>query len=227
MLQCGVVPGWRRFRSGFGWFRGGWSLSVAAFWAGAAHPRRQKLREMPPPGASAPAFAATVEPLSSPCPCKISKARRELRRAMERVLGDVLLRASILDFRAKLENRCKVLPVYALLRASILDFMPRLANRCKYFPENNLLRAVILDFRPKLENRCRVLPVYALLRASILDFRARLVNLCKVFPVYTLFRASILDFVPRLRNRCSAISATVRNGSACSGRGGDEVRVRF
>ena len=37
-------------------------LSVAAFWAGAAHPRRQKHREMPPPGASAPAFAATVEP---------------------------------------------------------------------------------------------------------------------------------------------------------------------
>ena len=30
--------------------------------AGAAHPRRQKQREMPPPGASAPAFAATVEP---------------------------------------------------------------------------------------------------------------------------------------------------------------------
>ena len=28
----------------------------------AAHPRRQKHREMPPPGASAPAFAATVEP---------------------------------------------------------------------------------------------------------------------------------------------------------------------
>ena len=37
-------------------------LSVAAFWAGAAHPRRQKHREMPPPGASAPAFAATVKP---------------------------------------------------------------------------------------------------------------------------------------------------------------------
>ena len=38
------------------------ALSVAAFWAGAVHPRRQKHREMPPPGASAPAFAATVEP---------------------------------------------------------------------------------------------------------------------------------------------------------------------
>ena len=40
----------------------GRTLSVAALKAGAAHPRRQKHREMPPPGASAPAFAATVEP---------------------------------------------------------------------------------------------------------------------------------------------------------------------
>ena len=39
-------------------------------------------------------------------------------------------RASILDFRPRLGNRCKVLPVYALLRASILDFRPRLENRC-------------------------------------------------------------------------------------------------
>ena len=41
------------------------------------------------------------------------------------------------------------------------------------------------------------------------------------------FRAVILDFRPRLANRCSAITATVRNGSACSGRRGYEVRVRF
>ena len=58
----------------------------------------------------------------------------------ERVLGgdvlrmraeDRLIRASILDFRAKLENRCRVLPVYALIRASILDFKPKLENRCR------------------------------------------------------------------------------------------------
>ena len=42
---------------------------MAAFWAGAAHPRRQKHREMPPPGASAPAFAATVEPRSAQIRC--------------------------------------------------------------------------------------------------------------------------------------------------------------
>ena len=45
--------------------RSGRALSVAANWAGAAHPRRQKHREMPPPGASAPAFAATAEPTST------------------------------------------------------------------------------------------------------------------------------------------------------------------
>ena len=41
--------------------------------------------------------------------------------------------ASILDFRVKLANRCKLLPVYALLRASILDFKAKLGNRCKDF----------------------------------------------------------------------------------------------
>ena len=60
----------------------------------------------------------------------------------------------ILDFSPRLENRCKLLPVYALLRASILDFKAKLGNRCKDFPENNLLRASILDFRAKLGNRC-------------------------------------------------------------------------
>ena len=71
------------------------------------------------------------------------KTRRQ--RVMERVLWDVLrdllreraedglLRASILDFKPKLANRCKLFPVYALLRASILDFRAKLANRCKLF----------------------------------------------------------------------------------------------
>ena len=43
-------------------------------------------------------------------------------------------RAVILDFRPRLANRCKVLPVFTLLRASILDFEPRLENRCKVLP---------------------------------------------------------------------------------------------
>ena len=78
---------------------------------------------------------------------------------MERVPGDVLLHASILYFKTRLENRCKLFPVYALLRASILDFRARLANRCKLFPDYTLLRASILDFKPKLGNRCSTIVV--------------------------------------------------------------------
>ena len=48
---------------------------------------------------------------------------------MERVPGDVLLHASILYFKTRLENRCKLFPDYTLLRASILDFKPKLGNR--------------------------------------------------------------------------------------------------
>ena len=79
------------------------------------------------------------------------KTRRQ--RVMERVLGDVLrmraedrlIRASIHDFRAKLENRCKVFPVYTIFRASILDFRARLGNRCKECPCFGPGAAVILD----------------------------------------------------------------------------------
>ena len=200
---------------------------MAALWAGAAHPRRQKHREMPPPGASAPAFAATVEPARARPMQITSKARRVLRRAMERVTGDVLLHASILDFKPKLGNRCKLFHDYTLLRASILDFKPRLGNRCKETLKNSPKAASILDFKPKLGNRC------------------------KLFPDYTLLRASILDFNPRLGNRCSTIVVAVENGPpatavaatifrvrfkflcskeewpACSGRSGNEFRGRF
>ena len=62
--------------------------------------------------------------------------------------------ASILDFKPRLGNRCKVFPVYTIFRASILDFKPRLANRCKVSPVYTLLRALILDFKPRLGNRC-------------------------------------------------------------------------
>ena len=87
--------------------------------------------------------------------------------------------ASILDFRARLSNRCKDFPVYALQRASILDFRARLGNRCKDFPVYALQRASILDFRARLANRCKDFSVYVLQRAAILDFRARLENRCK------------------------------------------------
>ena len=69
--------------------------------------------------------------------------------------------ASILDFRARLENQCRDFPVYVLLRASILDFKPRLANRCKLFPVYPLFHASILDFKPRLGNRCSVIAAAA------------------------------------------------------------------
>ena len=213
MISWRGVFSLRQFFRCDGSFRCGGALSVAAFWAGAAHPRRQNNREMPPPGASAPAFAATVEPLSNHCgarPHAEHPRQDALSTRDERVLGDVLrmraedrlIRASILDFRPRLGNRCKVLPVYALLRALILDFRAKLENRCRVLPVYALLRASILDFRAKLENRCKVFPVYTIFRALILDFRARLGNRCKVLPVYARLRASILDFRARLGNRC-------------------------
>ena len=119
--------------------------------------------------------------------------------------------ASILDFRARLANRCKLFPGNILLRAPILDFRARLGNQCMVLPVYPLFRASILDFRPRLGNRCKLLPVYALLRASILDFKAKLGNRCKDFPENNLLRAPILDFRPRLANRCSIIVVAIEN----------------
>ena len=116
------------------------------------------------------------------------KTRRQ--RVMERVLGNVLLPASILDFVPRLENRCKDFPVYGLLRALILKFKPRLENRCKLFPVYTLFRASILDFRPELGNRCKVFPVYGHSRASILDFRGSIWESLQVFPRLRPFACS-------------------------------------
>ena len=189
---------------------------------------------------------------------------------------DGLLPTSILDFRARLANRCKVLPVYALLRASILKFKPRFENQCKVLSGNSPKAASILDFMPRLGNRCKVFSGNIPKAASILDFMPRLENRCKVFPGNSPKAASILDFMPRLENHgkycrwqrrmvspAAAVAATMsasdsnlrchegewpacsarrgndlprpilifvaakKNGSACNGRGGYEVRVRF
>ncbi|MDD6507978.1 MAG: hypothetical protein PUF43_00745 [Bacteroidales bacterium] len=49
------------------------------------------------------------------------------------------------------------MPVYTIFRTSILDFRPKLGNRCKLFPVYILFRASIIDFKPRLENRCSVI----------------------------------------------------------------------
>ena len=57
------------------------------------------------------------------------------------------------------ETLTMVLLVYTFLRASILDFRPRLGNRCKLFPVYTIFRASILDFKARLGNRCKLFPV--------------------------------------------------------------------
>ena len=159
------------FRGG-GSFRCGRALSVAAFGRvlrtlGGRNIGKCRLRAhqhpLLPPLSNR--CRTAVEPLSNRCGARphAEHPRQDASSTRdERVLGDVLrmraedrlIRASILDFRAKLENRCKVFPVYTLFRSSILDFRPRLANRCKFFPVYTLFRASILDFKPRLANRC-------------------------------------------------------------------------
>ena len=65
-----------------------------------------------------------------------------LRDLLRERAEDGLLRASILDFRAKLANRCKLFSVYTLIRASILDFRARLANRCRVSPAEFVVSTV-------------------------------------------------------------------------------------
>ena len=122
---------------------------------------------------------------------------------MERVTGDVLLHASILDFKPRLENRCKLFPDYTLLRASILDFRAKLGNRCKDLLVYDLLRASILDFKPKLGNRCSTIVVAV-----------------ETGPPATAVAATI--FRVRFKFLCSK-----EEWPACSGRSGNEFRGRF
>ena len=159
-------------------------------WAGAAHPRRQKHREMPPPGASAPAFAATVEPARARPHANHPRQDASSTRDGTRAVGCA---GDVLGERAK----------DGLLRASILDFKPKLANRCKLFPDYTLFRALILDFKPKLGNRCTDSGDFRGFRASILEFRPRLGNRCTDSGDLLGFRAAILEFRPRLGNRCT------------------------
>ena len=134
----------------------------------------------------------------------------------------------MLDFGARLANRCKVFPVYALLRASILKFKPRFENRCKVFPGNSPKAASILDFIHRLANQCSFLPGNASCTAVILDLRGSIWeslqhhrSCSEELPACSARRGNdlphpILIFV-----------AAKENGFACSGRGGYDVRVRF
>ena len=160
--------------------------------------------------------------------------------------GLALLRAVILDFKPRLANRCKLFPDYTLLRASILDFRVKLANRCMLFPVYPLFRAAILDFRGQFGNHCMVMPVYALFCAAIRDFRGSiwesLQGYARLRPlacsdsgfqgVNLGITARLCQFTPSCVQRFLISSPDLRidaaeKSSACSGRSGNEVRVRF
>ena len=137
--------------------------------------------------------------LLEPAPMQTSKAKTRAGATDGTRAGgcaeDEPLTASILDFRGRLANRCKVFPVYALLRASILDFMPRLGNRCRVFPRNSPKAASILDFMPRLGNRCKVFPGNSPKAASILDFMPRFANRCSFLPGNASCTAVIHDLI--------------------------------
>ena len=122
-------------------------LSVAAFWAGAAHPRRQKHREMPPPGASAPAFAATVEPTFTQITFDLPPAHLQSDSSNERVLGMTCCvhRFLISGPNLRIDARFSRFTATCVHRFLILG--GQFGNHCRFFPVYALLRAVILDLR--------------------------------------------------------------------------------
>ena len=185
------------------------SLSVAGaaaraverggFWAGAAHPRRQKHREMPPPGASAPAFAATVKPARAH-PMQTSKARRALQRVMNACWGmswgDV--------WGCVLQLGCFV--------HRFLISGPDLGIDARFSPFTRSFVHRFLISGGKLGNRCRDCPE-----------TAQLLQRCGN---ENSFACSVRcgDDVPSP----ILISVVAKeNGSACYGRSDNVVRVRY
>ena len=125
---------------------------------------------------------------------------------MERVLGDVL--------RERAED--------GLRPTSILDFRPRFENRCKVFPETPSSVHRFLISRPDLRIDARFSPETAqrLHRFLISGPDLRIAAAENSFACSdrsgNALPHPILIFV-----------AAKKNGSACNGRGGYEVRVRF
>ena len=156
---------------GGGSFRGGRALSVAAFLAGAAHPRRQKHREMPPPGASAPAFAATVEPVSMQTVYGETHRQRVMERVLKMCCMDCpcfdLMAASIRNSGPEIENRCTDCPCFDLMAASIRKSGPEIGNRCTDCPCFDLCTAAIRKSGPEIRNHFMEIPETSLVAAAI------------------------------------------------------------
>ena len=131
---------------------------MAAFWAGAAHPRRQKHREMPPPGASAPAFAATVETASMQTVYGETHRQRVMERVLKMCCTDCpcfdLMAALISKSGLEIENRCTDCPCLDLLSASIRKSGLEIENRCTDCSCFDLMAASIRKSGLEIENRC-------------------------------------------------------------------------
>ena len=131
---------------------------MAAFWAGAAHPRRQKHRKMPPPGASAPAFAATVEPASMQTVYGETHRQRVMERVLKMCCTDCpcfdLMAASIRKSGLEIENRCTKVSEMTGCAAVIANSGPEIKNRCTEVPEMIGCAAVIANSGPEIQNRC-------------------------------------------------------------------------
>ena len=158
---------------------------------------------MPPPGASAPAFAATVEPTFTQITSDLSPTYLQSDSSNERVLG---MTCCVHRFLISGPNL-------------------RIDARFSRFTATRVHRFLILG--GQFGNHCRFFPVYAFLRAVILDLRGSIWESLHGLPGNSLVAAAILDFRPRFANHCSTIVAAVWNGPPAAVVAAEMVRVRF
>ena len=201
-------------------------LSVAAFWAGAAHPRRQKHREMPPPGASAPAFAATVEPTFTQITFDLPPAHLQSDSSNERVLGMTccvhrfLISGPNLGIDARFSRFTPSFVHRFLISGPNLGIDARFSrftatrvhrflilggqfgNRCMDCPETASLLQRFLISGPDLRITASFSQETALRLQRFSISGGQFGNHRKFFPGNKPKAAVILDFRPKLANHC-------------------------
>ena len=182
---------------------------------------------MPPPGASAPAFAATVEPTFTQIPSDLSPTYLQSDSSNERVLGMTCCVHRFLISGPNLRIDARISPFTPSCVHRFLISGPNLGIDARFsrFTATRVHRFLILG--GQFGNHCRFFPVYALLRAVILDFRGSIWESLHGLPGNSLVAAAILDFRPRFANHCSTSVAAVWNGPRAAVVAAEMVRVRF
>ena len=127
----------------------------------------------------------------------------------------------IANFGAEIGNRCKECPGLALLRAVILDFKPRLKNRTRFTLETSFCVHRFLISSPDLEIDARFTPETSFCVHRFLISRPDLRIDASFSPITPFCVHRFLISGSNL-----GINAAEKS-SACSGRSGNEVRVRF